>query len=176
MKKSRILTFLVIIVILAVAVLARRNFVRSDLINGEPAPSIVGSTPEGDDLALEDYRGHYVLLHFWASWCGPCRKEAPLLRDIYRKYREASFNGFHKLHILSIGIESDRTRWIRAIQQDELDWDGHISALKRFDEPAALDYDVKYIPSHFLIGPEGKIVLVNVSLDQIDAYLAKMQE
>lgn len=176
MKQSQILTFLVIIVILAVAVLARRNFVRSDLINGEVAPSIFGSTPMGDSLALEDYRGHYVLLHFWASWCGPCRQEAPLLKDIYRKYHEDSFNGAHELRILSIGIEGNKSRWIQAIQQDELDWDGHISALKRFDEPAALNYDVKYIPSHFLVSPEGRIVLVNVSLDQIDAYLAKMQE
>ncbi|HKK88914.1 MAG TPA: TlpA disulfide reductase family protein, partial [Saprospiraceae bacterium] len=97
MKQSRALTFLVIIVILAVAVLARRNFVRSDLVNGETAPSIAGNTPKGNALTLEDYRGHYVLLHFWASWCGPCRQEAPLLKDIYRQYREASFNGAHEL-------------------------------------------------------------------------------
>lgn len=175
MKQRQVLVFLAVIAILAVAVLARRNFVRSDLINGEVAPGISGATPEGDSLRLENYRGDYVLLHFWASWCGPCRKEAPLLRDIYEKYKSVSFRGADQLSILSVGIETDRDRWLRAIRQDQLDWEGHISALKRFDEPAALDYDVKYIPSHFLIGPEGRIVLVNVSLDQIDAYLAKIQ-
>ncbi len=176
MKKNQLIILLAVIAILAVAVLARRNFVRSDLVNGEMAPPIVGVTPTGDSLTLEGYRGDYVLLHFWASWCGPCRKEAPLLRDIYNKYRESSFKGVHQLGILSVGIENNRERWLRAIEQDQLDWDGHISQLKRFEDPAALDYDVKYIPSHFLIGPEGAVVLVNVSLDQIDAYLAKIRD
>lgn len=159
---------------MAVALLARRNFVRSNLVNGETAPAILGNTPAGKAMSLSDYKGHYVLLHFWGSWCGPCRKEAPILKDIYRKYRKASFQGGHNMHILSVGIESERERWIRAIEQDGLEWQGHVSSLLRFDEPAALDYDVKYIPSHFLIGPDGKIVLVNVNLDQIDAYLAKI--
>lgn len=162
-----------IMVILAVGLLMRRNYVTSDLKNGNSAPEITGVNHLGQSIKLSDYLGEYILLDFWGSWCAPCRKELPMLKDLQSKYATSEFVDAEGFQVFSVGIETNSERWKSAIDREQMSWEAHVSSFRRFEEPAAVAYDVKYIPSYFLIGPDGKIKLVNVTLDQIDSFLGK---
>ncbi|WP_419213625.1 redoxin domain-containing protein [Maribacter sp. X9] len=107
--------------------------------------------PNGDPVSLDSYKGKYVLLDFWASWCAPCRAENPNVLAAYEKFRDDDFT------ILAVSIDTDREAWLKAIKEDGLPWT-HISDLKGSDNRAAKAYGVNAIPDNFLINPEGKIV------------------
>jgi len=93
-----------------------------------------------------------VLIDFWASWCGPCRKENPHVVNIYSKYHDKGFE------IFSVSLDKDKTSWINAIAKDNLTWANHVSDLKYWKSAAALDYGVSSIPYTVLIDKKGKIV------------------
>ena len=135
--------------------------------SGEPAPDFIMYRQNGNLVQLKDYRGKFVLLHFWGSWCGPCRAENPHLVELYKKYHSRGF------YILSVGIERNAEAWKRAIQQDGLIWDTHTSSLREFDSDIAKLFNVKSIPSTFLINSEGLIIGVKLSPDQIDKILSE---
>jgi peroxiredoxin len=120
---------------------------------GKLAPNFSGLTPEGSQVQLSDFRGRYLLLDFWASWCPPCRRENPNLVKTYRLFKDKGFE------IFAVSLDRDRDDWVKAIQDDELSWI-HVSDLKFWDcEPAKL-YGIRGIPSNVLIGPDG-IILAN---------------
>jgi thiol-disulfide isomerase/thioredoxin len=102
-------------------------------------------------ISLSSFKGKYVLIDFWASWCGPCRQESPVLVKAYEKYRAKGFD------ILSVSLDEDKNKWIGAIKKDNLSWT-HVSDLKGNENQAALLYGVKSIPANFLIDPQGKII------------------
>ena len=126
------------------------NAIKAQLI-GAVAPDILLPTPEGDSLGLHDLRGKYVLVDFWASWCGPCRKENPNVVKLYQKYKDKGFE------ILGVSLDRDRNRWLQAIEQDQLEW-LHISDLKQWRSVAAQTYGIHAIPFTILVDPEGKII------------------
>ena len=111
---------------------------KSFMIGGE-APDFTQKTPDGKDLSLSDLRGKVVLIDFWASWCGPCRKENPHVVKLYKKYKDQGFE------ILSVSLDKDKKRWIQAIEKDGMDWE-HVSDLKGWKNEAAQMYSVKSIP------------------------------
>lgn len=132
---------------------------------GSEAIEIALPNPEGEIMKLSDYRGNYVLIDFWASWCGPCRKENPHVVNLYNEYKEDGFE------ILSVSLDKDSSRWVSAIEQDGLIWEGHVSDLKFWSSEAAQDYKVRGIPFTVLVDPEGKIVATRLRAAQLEQRL-----
>ncbi|MCS6928511.1 MAG: TlpA family protein disulfide reductase [Saprospiraceae bacterium] len=122
---------------------------------------------DGRQVHLSDWKGKYVLIHFWGSWCGPCREENRELRRLYAKYRHVNFD------IISIGIEQTRRAWEQALQTDSLVWPHHALELERFQGPLAKHFRVRAIPTTFLINPQGVIMGVNLSPYQLEHMLRK---
>jgi len=117
---------------------------------GKTAPSFSQADPDGKPISLESFRGKYVLLDFWASWCGPCRQENPNLVRTYQKYQ-------NQLAILGISLDQKREPWLKAIKDDQLTWQ-QVSDLKGWTNEVAGIYQVRAIPANFLLDKEGRII------------------
>ncbi|MFV0365313.1 MAG: redoxin domain-containing protein [Mangrovibacterium sp.] len=134
---------------------------------GKPAPDFTLPTPDGTAVSLSDFRGKYVLLDFWASWCGPCRKENPNVLAAYKKFNSKNFD------ILAVSLDKDKAKWEEAIEKDGLPWT-HVSDLKFWQSEAAALYGVKSIPASFLIDPNGVIVAKNLRGAELEKKLAEL--
>ena len=163
----------VLVVALLLYVVWRRWNLQPDLINGTVAPDFTTLLVSGDTLKWSQLKGKYVLLDFWASWCAPCRKESDELVALYKKYHHVQFKDASGFEIVSIGLETERQKWLSAIEEDSLIWQYHSSELKGFDAVPAQLYDVKAIPTKFLINSQGIIVGVNRNIGGVERFLAK---
>ena len=126
---------------------------------GAEAPDISGLTPEGEEVTLSDFRGKYVFIDFWASWCAPCRREIPYLKEAL-----AYSDNSDDLVVLSYSIDSKRPDWINCIAKNELvhkNWI-HISTLKGWNSEGVKLFSVKGVPFTALIDPEGNVVAFNL--------------
>lgn len=124
---------------------------------GKMAPEISLPDPNGNIIKLSSLRGKYVLVDFWAFWCGPCRAENPNVVKAYKKYKGKNFE------ILGVSLDRDKASWERAIKDDGLVWT-QVSDLKYFQSQAALDYNIDAIPFSILVDPNGVIVAKNMEL------------
>ena len=122
---------------------------------------------DGKTRKLSDLRGKYVLLDFWATWCGPCRKENPNVVKAYNKYHDKGFEVFS----VSIDDPRQRDKWLQVIKSDGMIWENHVLDFQRV---AQQQYQVRSIPSTYLIDPEGKIVATNVRGAQLEMMLEKL--
>jgi len=134
---------------------------------GSMAPELELADPKGKVIKLSSLRGKYVLLDFWASWCGPCRRENPNVKRMYDKYKKEKFE------IYGISFDSNKDRWLGAIEQDDLPWI-HVSDLKKWQSVAAGIYGVRSIPHTVLVDPEGKVVGTKLRGPSLDNKMAEI--
>lgn len=121
------------------------------LTEGATAPEISLTNTNGELITLSSFKGKYVLVDFWASWCTPCRKENPNVVSAFKMYKDKNFT------ILGVSLDNNKEKWQAAIAEDKLNW-MQVSDLKGWESVAARDYNVSSIPTNFLIDPNGKII------------------
>jgi peroxiredoxin len=137
------------------------------LVEGAMAPDIKLKTPAGDSLALSSLRGKVVLIDFWASWCGPCRRENPNVKKIYEKYKDQGFE------IYGVSLDNNASRWNDAIAKDGLTWK-HVSDLAGWQSSAAKLYGVRSIPATFLLDKEGRIYKSGFRSHELEGLLQQL--
>ena len=136
---------------------------------GEMFRNLTMKTPEGNDMSLSDYagKGKYVLVDFWASWCGPCRRENPHVVKLYDEYKDKGFE------IVGVSLDQDKDKWIAGIKADSLTWP-QMSDIKGWDSEASVEYKIEGIPFTVLLDKEGKVIETNLRGDALTAKLKEL--
>ena len=135
---------------------------------GMMAPDIEMPNPDRANISLSDLRGNIVMIDFWASWCGPCRRENPRVVEAYKKYNKYGFEVF------SVSLDKTVDKWKQAIEKDNLIWPYHVSDLKGWQNAAAQNYGVSSIPHTVLLDKEGKIIATHIRGSALEAQLKEI--
>jgi len=174
--KNMLLTVGLAILVLVGFQIGKKLYLKPKNITGEKAIEITGQLPDGTSFNLSDLKGKYILLDFWGSWCGPCRQSHPKLVSLYGRFNNQSFKDASGFEIVSVALERNAANWQNAIQSDGLIWPYHIMEAGSFDSPAVKAYSVKQIPTKFLINPDGIMMAVDPSFDQIAKLLEERRK
>lgn len=134
---------------------------------GKTAPDFTMKNTDGKEVSLSDFRGKYVLLDFWASWCAPCRAENPNVVKAFNKYNDQGFT------VLGVSLDRNRDNWLKAIEEDSLTW-SHVSDLEGWNNRVSDKYGVMSIPQNYLLDEDGVIVAKNLRGEALQEKLAEV--
>ncbi|MGV8877497.1 MAG: redoxin domain-containing protein [Sphingobacteriaceae bacterium] len=134
---------------------------------GTLAPDFTQNDPNGKPVKLSSFKGKYVLIDFWASWCAPCREENPNVVKVFNQYKDKNFT------VLGVSLDKEKTNWVKAIENDGLTWT-HVSDLKGWYNEVATLYSVRAVPQNLLIDPTGKIIAKNLRGEELVQRMAEL--
>ena len=134
---------------------------------GNQIPNFTLPDTTGKLISIEDFRGQYVLIDFWASWCGPCRRENPNIVSAYNKFQDRGFT------VLGVSLDKERDSWLKAIKKDELEWT-QLSDLKGWNNEVAELFGIRSIPFSILIDPQGNVVAKGLHGEELHVELNKL--
>ena len=138
---------------------------------GDKAIDLSYNNPNGEKMSLSKIKDKLVLIDFWASWCGPCRRENPNLVDAYRKYNKTKFKDGNGFEIYSLSLDKNEDAWIKAINQDQLFWEYHVSDLGGWQSEGSNKYNIRSIPSNVLVNGKGIIIAKNLKGPALHRFL-----
>lgn len=134
---------------------------------GTEAMDFTQNDVDGKPVKLSSFKGKYVLLDFWASWCKPCRMENPNVVKVYNQFKDKNFT------VVGVSLDQSKDAWIKAIQADKLTWN-HVSDLQQWNNAVAQMYHIQSIPGNFLIDPTGKIIARDLRGEQLAKKLSEV--
>jgi thiol-disulfide isomerase/thioredoxin len=138
-----------------------------DISEGNTAPDFSGPTPTGEILSLKQAMGKVTIIDFWASWCGPCRKENPSVVALYNEFHSKGLN------IIGVSLDKDAAKWKEAIAKDRLTW-SHVSNLQFWTDPIAVLYNIKSIPATYILDENGVIIATNLRGEELRAKISSL--
>ncbi|MBT7896780.1 MAG: TlpA family protein disulfide reductase [Flavobacteriales bacterium] len=160
--------------IILIILLLSNNLIYSQEIGtniGDKAPKLSYNNPNGEQMSLSNIKNKLILIDFWASWCKPCRRENPNLVDAYKKYNKTKFKDGNGLEIYSLSLDQKQEAWVKAINQDQLFWEYHVSDLGGWQSEGSQKYGIRSIPSNILINTKGIIIAKNLKGKALHTFL-----
>ncbi len=141
---------------------------------GNIIPDITLNDLDGNPRSISELRGNIVFVDFWASWCRPCRRENPVVVEAYKMYSNKNYKDADGFKIFSISFDSKKEDWIKAIEDDGMEWEEQVSDLKGWRSAAAKKYNVRAIPMNYLIDQNGVIINKNLRGHQLEETLKNL--